>query len=151
MADIATSILAVDFGNVNTRAVLIDLVGGVYYVDAQAQERTTAGFPVRDVGAGLGRVLRQLGAMTRRCLVAPDGRVITPEQPDRSGVDAFVATASIGRPLRTVLVGLVPEMSIVSGLRAAAGTYVNIVDTISLDDGRKAEDFLNAMVEARPD
>src|SRR5690606_20183883 len=61
------------------------------------------------------------------------------------------ATASIGRPLRTVLVGLVPEMSIVSGLRAAAGTYVNIVDTISLDDGRKAEDFLNAMVEARPD
>ena len=151
MADIATSILAVDFGNVNTRAVLIDLVDGVYYVVAQAQERTTAGFPVGDVGAGLARVLRQLGAVTGRRLVAPDGRVITPEQPDRSGVDAFVATASIGRPLRTVLVGLVPEMSIVSGLRAAAGTYVNIVDTISLDDGRKAEDFLNAMVEARPD
>jgi hypothetical protein len=42
-------------------------------------------------------------------------------------------------------------MSIISGLRAAAGTYVNIVDTISLEDGRTSEDVLNALVEARPD
>ena len=34
--------------------------------------------------------------------------------PDRSGVDMFVATASIGRPLRTVVVGLMPEISAAS-------------------------------------
>jgi uncharacterized protein (TIGR01319 family) len=148
---IASSILAVDFGNVNTRAILIDLVEGVYYVVAQAQEPTTAGFPTGDVAAGLSRALRKLGLASGRRLVGADGSLVTPEQPDRSGVDTFVATASIGRPLRTVLIGLVPEISLTSGLRAAAGTYVNIVDTISLEDARTPEDVLNALVEARPD
>lgn len=147
----ASSILAVDFGNVYTRAILIDLVDGIYYVVAQALEPTTAGFPVGDVGAGLTRVLRQLGTTTGRRLVSTDGSLITPEQPDRSGVDTFVATASIGRPLQTVLLGLVPDISVTSGVRAAAGTYVNIVDTISLDDARSHEDMLNAIVGARPD
>ena len=148
---LSTSILAVDFGNVNTRAVLIDLVEGVYYVVAQAQEPTTAGFPTGDVAAGLTRALRKVGLASGRRLVGADGSLITPEQPDRSGVDTFVATASIGRPLRTVLLGLVPEISITSGLRAAAGTYVNVVHTISMDDARTPEDMLNAIVEARPD
>ncbi|MDL1899986.1 hypothetical protein FBR02_04370 [Anaerolineae bacterium CFX9] len=151
MTERANSILAVDFGNVNTRAVLIDLVEGVYTLVTNASEPTTAGFPSGDVGVGLLRLLRQLSEKTGRMLATVDGRVIQPEQPDRSGVDTFVTTASIGRPLRTVLVGLVPEMSIASGMRAAAGTYVNIVDTISLADTRSPNDQLNALILARPD
>ena len=42
-------------------------------------------------------------------------------------------------------------MSIASAQRAAAGTYVNIVDVISLDDMRTTEDQLNAIILARPD
>lgn len=148
---VASSILAVDFGNVNTRAILIDLVDGVYYVVANAQEPTTAGFPIGDVASGLTRTLRQLGSATGRRLIASDGSVLTPEQPDRSGVDAFVVTASIGRPLRTVLIGLVPTLSVTSGLRAAAGTYIDIVDTLSLEDARTSEDILNAIIDAQPD
>lgn len=151
MSERANSILAVDFGNVSTRAVLIDLVEGVYTLVTQASVPTTAGFPSGDVGVGLLRLLRQLSDKTGRMLATVDGRVIQPEQPDRSGVDTFVTTASIGRPLRTVLVGLVPEMSIVSGQRAAAGTYVNIVDTISLADPRTPNEQLNALILARPD
>lgn len=145
------SILAVDFGNVHTRALLIDLVEGVYSVVAQAEERTTGGFPVGDVSVGFRRAVQQLGTNSGRRLLQQDGTIITPEQPDRSGIDAFIATASIGRALRTVLLGLVPEISIASAQRAAAGTYVDIVDVISLDDSRSAEDQLNAIVLARPD
>jgi len=145
------SILAVDFGNIYTRALLIDLVEGVYRLVAQAEERTTGGFPVSDVGVGFRRVVQQLSTNTGRRFATQDGTIITPEQPDRSGVDAFVATASMGRPLRTVLLGLMPNMSIASALRAAAGTYVEIVDIISLDDTRSAQDHLNTIVLAHPD
>ncbi len=145
------SILAVDFGNVNTRAVLIDLVEGAYTEVASAIEPTTAGFPYYDISTGLSRVARQIGQMTGRQMVGADGRLIQPEQPDRSGVDMFVATASIGRPLRTVVVGLMPEISVASALRAASGTYVNILDTITLEDARTPQQTLNEIVLARPD
>lgn len=149
--DRPTSILAVDFGNTTTRALLIDRVEGVYAVVAEAQTLTTAGFPIGDVSAGLARVVRDLGAIAGRKLIGGDGQILTPEQPDRSGVDVFLATASIGRPLRTILMGLVPEISITSGRRAAAGTYIDIVDTYTLEDSRSPQEQLNAMVRAYPD
>jgi hypothetical protein len=147
----SSSILAVDFGNVNRRAVLIDLVDGTYTVVAQATERTTAGFPNHDVSIGLGRIARQIGVETGRIMLSPDNHLIMPEQPDRSGVDSFIATASIGRPLRTVLVGLVPEISVASALRAASGTYIDILDRITLEDTRPLQERLNAIILARPD
>ncbi len=145
------SILAVDFGNVHTRAILIDLVEGVYRLVARAEDRTTGGFPISDVGAGFRRVVQQLSVNTGRRFLNAEGTIITPEQMDRSGVDAFIATASIGRPLRTVLIGLMPGMSIASAQRAAAGTYVEIFDVISLEDMRTPQEKLNAIVAARPD
>lgn len=146
-----TSIIAVDFGNVQTRAVLIDLVESVYTLVAQAETRTTGGFPLGDVGVGFRRALALLSMSTGRRFLDDDGAAITPEQVDRSGVDVIVATASIGRPLRTVLIGLVPGLSVESAQRAAAGTYVNVVETISLDDNRSQQEQLNAIILARPD
>lgn len=145
------SILAADFGSVNTRAVLIDLVDGVYRLVARSQERTTADFPINDARVGLTRAINQLGRITGRKLRGSGDLVTMPEQPDRSGVDYFVTTASTGRPLRTVLVGLVPEVSISSGMRAAAGTYVDIVETLSLEDTRSEEEQLNAVLGSHPD
>jgi uncharacterized protein (TIGR01319 family) len=145
------SILAVDFGNVLTRGVLIDVVDGVYRLVARGETRSTSGYPVNDVFVALRRVADQITAVTGRRLLSKDGKIITPEQQDRSGVDDFVATASIGRTLRTALVGLVSEVSIASALRAAAGTYVDIVETLSLDDKRSPEERLNALIASNPD
>ncbi|MBZ0304153.1 MAG: glutamate mutase L [Anaerolineae bacterium] len=145
------AILAADFGSIYTRLVLLDLVDDGYRLVAQAQARTTSGFPHQNVSVGLERALREMSAVTGRALLNEQGRLITPEQPDRSGVDEFVATASVGRPLRTLLVGLVPDISIASGLRAAAGTYVQIVGTFSLSDTRSEEEKLNVIVSTTPD
>ncbi len=146
-----SSILAADFGSIYTRLIMLDLVDGSYRLVAQSTARTTAGFPYHDVSVGLAHGLEDISYITGRTLVDDEGRVITPEQPDRSGVSHFVATASAGRPLRTILIGLVPELSIASGLRATAGTYVEIVDTFSLNDTRNDEEKLNAIVSRNPD
>ena len=146
-----SSIIAADFGSVNTRVLMLDLVDGSYRLVARSINRTTVGFPYLDVGVGLRFGLREISEVTGRTLVSEDGHIIMPENDDRSGVDDFVVTASVGRPLRTVLVGLVPEISIASGLRAAAGTYVEIVETFSLNDTRSEEQKLNAIVGSSPD
>ena len=146
-----SSILAADFGSVHTRIVLIDLVDGSYRLTARAFERTTAGFPFNDIGIGLANGLAEIADVTGRRVMGDDKKLIIPEQPNRTGVDEFVATASAGRPLRAMLVGLVPELSIASGLRAAAGTYVEIVETFSLNDTRTEEEKLNAIVTSNPD
>lgn len=145
------SILAADFGNILTRVILIDLVDGSYRLVARGETRSTAEFPVGDARTALNRVAQQITSITGRHLLDDRGGIITPERPDRSGVDVFVATASTGRSLRTAVVGLVPEVSIASALRALAGTYVDIVTTISLDDNRSEEEQLNALVSSHPD
>jgi hypothetical protein len=151
LAENINSILAVDFGNVHTRALLIDLVEGAYRVVARAQTRTTAGFPDDSVVIGLRRAAEMISELTGRSLLTREGRIITPENENRVGVDAFISTASIGRPLRTVLIGLYPEMSLASLTRAAAGTYISVVETITIADGRTAQQRLNAIALANPD
>lgn len=144
------SILAVDFGSVHTRAVLIDQVNGVYQLIGFARTRTTDDFPVQDVTVGLGRVLNLMNNTSGRVFTNPDGRVISPELPDRSGVDTFVVTASGGRPLRAVVVGVMPSLSVASALKALSNTYVNVVETLHLADGRDLEGRLNAVLHAYP-
>ena len=145
------AILAADFGNVHTRLVLLDLVDGAYRMVGHADARTTDSFPFNDVRVGLARAADVISRATGRPLTGADSEIITPEQPDHSGVAAFVATSSTGRPLRAVVVGLVPEISLSSALRATAGTYIEVVDTLSLEDRRSEEDMLNAIVLSGPD
>lgn len=145
------SILAVDFGSVHTRAVLIDQIGGVFELVGFARTRTTDTFPSQNVKVGLDRVLAQLATVTGRKFTGLDGAVITPESPDRAGVDTFVVTASGGRPLRAVVVGLMPELSVRAALDTLSNTYVEVVNIITLQDGRTADARLNAILHSYPD
>lgn len=145
------SILAVDFGSVYTRVVVIDIVDGEYRLVARGVSRTTDGYPANDIMVGFRRVLDDLSESMGRTLMSQNGTVITPEKQDRSGVDLFAVTASIGRPLRAVVVGLVPDVSIASAIRAASGTYIDIAAVVSLDDGRSEQDRLNAILLNTPD
>lgn len=147
----SSSILAADFGSVYTRVLLVDVVDGMYRLIAQAEVRSTGGFPAGDVTLGLQQAIEELSQTTGRKLLDQTGYVITPENDRREGVDYFLATASGGRSLRAVLVGLMPDVSIESGLRAMEGTYVSVVDTISLRDNRTDEDKLNALLLSDPD
>lgn len=145
------SILAADFGSVFTRAMLIDVVDGNYRLVARAEVRSTGGFPAGDVSLGLRQAIQRIAEQTGRTLLDKIGQIITPARADNSGVDHFIATASGGRSLRAILVGLMPGVSIESGLRAMEGTYVSVVDVLSLIDDRTDEEKLNAILLSEPD
>ena len=151
MSENVNSILAVDFGSISTRAVLIDVVDGAYRLVSRGETRSTDGFPAYDIRVGLDRVFRQITDATDRQFITETGQVITPEQDNRDGADLFAVTASIGRPLRVVVVGLAENVSIKSAMHAANGTYMEVPATISLEDGRDEEARLNAVVLSYPD
>jgi hypothetical protein len=100
----ADSVLAIDVGAVNTRAVLFDVVEGRYRFLAYGIAQTTAGAPYGDIGEGVHLALRSLQEITGRALMKEDGTVISPAQADGSGVDRCVATLSAGPTLRAVVV-----------------------------------------------
>lgn len=151
MAERASSILAADFGSSHTRVLLFDVVDGEYRLVAQEMGNTTLGYPVNDVGAGLGLIVKNIEDFTGRKLLDKQGKVISPEDSNRNGVDLFIATASAGRPIRAVLIGLMPEISILTSLRAISGSYIEPVARLHLRDGLSEEERLNAILLGRPD
>ena len=144
-------ILAVDVGSIHTRAVLLDIVEGTYTFVAHGEAPTTTGEPWNDILEGVFQAIGQIARVTGRTLLDQNSEVIIPEQADFYGVNTFVATASAGKPIRAILVGLVPDVSLQSARRAAESIYLSIVDTISLGDRRPVDEQLDAIMNANAD
>jgi len=144
------SILAADFGSVNTRALLFDKVDGLYRLVGQGAGRTTIGSPTDDVQAGLASILRKMSEATGRRFFDDAGHIIRPEQVDRVGVDFFVTTTSAGQPPRAVLVGLYPQVSIAAARRAIVPFFIDAVAEVHLEDGLGARGRLNRIIHSRP-
>ena len=102
----ADSVLAIEIGTVSTRVILFDVVEGHYRFIGQGSVPTTMGAPSNDVSVGVKAALDQLHDITGRVLFNAGGQLIVPSQPNGSGVDACVATVSVGPPLRVVAIGL---------------------------------------------
>lgn len=145
----SNSILAVDFGSITTRVVLIDLVDGQYRLLTRTQVRTTLQPPADDVRIGLGWALANIEATIRRPLLGENDLII-PEE-NGQGIDEVVATSSAGRPLNAVLLGLMPDISISSARRALTGTYINVAATLSIAEPLDEEARINRILQARPD
>lgn len=147
----ADSLLAIDVGEINTRAVLFDVVDGRYRFLGIGIAPTTAGHPFRDVGEGVRHALDQLQEITGRKLVGEDERLIIPSLANGSGVDTFVTTLSAGPPLKVVAVGLLEDISLESACNLATTTYAQVIETLSLNDRRKPAARVDAILRARPD
>lgn len=146
------SILAVDVGAAVTRAVLFDVVEGQYRFVASGQSPSTADAPFRDIGIGVREAITNLQNITGSALLgAHDNTLIAPSQPDGSGVDAVVATVSAGPAVKTVVVGLLSDVSLQSARRLAESTYSRIVDTLDLSDHRKPDQQMDSIARSRPD
>lgn len=145
------SILAIEVGAAVTRAVLFDVVEGQYRFVAAGQAPTTAEAPFKDVGIGVREAISTLQNVTGARLLSGDRNLITPAQADGSGVDAVVATISAGPAVKTVIVGLLNEVSMRSARRLAESTYSRVVESFGLSDQRKPEEQLEGIVRSRPD
>jgi hypothetical protein len=145
------SFLVTDLGIANSRTVYIDVVEGQYRLIAAALTRTTTALPDGDVQIGVRRNLEQIQELTEHPLLK-EGFILQPTQVDGSGFDEFIATASsAGRPLQAVLVALMDDVSLVSAARALTGTYVEIVETLTLIDIQTEEQRINVILHDRPD
>lgn len=145
------SILAIDVGAAVTRAVLFDVVEGQYRFVASGQAPSTAEAPFKDIGIGVREAITSLQNITGNILLDQDNNLIAPAQPDGSGVDSVVATISAGPAMRTVIVGLLSDVSLESARRMAESTYARIVDVLDLSDHRKPDQQLDSIVRSRPD
>jgi len=151
------SLIALDIGKVNTKAVLLARVEGVYRFIARAESATTTEAPWSDASIGARHALEKLGVAVGRTLIDARGDLVMPEQPDGSGVDACVATSSAGQPLRVVLAGLAGAWSLESLRHAALGTYATLEAEIALSGGRTrdhrsiVDDRIQRIYDARPD
>jgi hypothetical protein len=147
----AETLLAVDIGNVNTRANLFDVVEGRYRLFTTGRAPSTAGYPIFDVGEGVRMALEQVEEITGRQLLDETESLIMPVTNAGNGVDLFVATSSAGPPISTVMVGLMPGVSLESVRRLAVSSYLKIVEEIGLMDRRREEERIDLIVKARPD
>jgi len=148
---VADSLLAVDVGEISTRAMLFDVVNGQYRFLAVGNAPTTAAAPYSDVGEGIRLAIDRLQEVTGRHLVGADDRIIMPSQADGSGVDTIAATLSAGPPIKVVAVGLLDDVSLESAQSLAATTYARVVANLSLNDGRKPEARVDTILRVRPD
>lgn len=145
------SLLAVNIGAATTRAVLFDIVEGEYRLLASASSPSTVEAPFHDVSEGVRNAVNAVQTVSGRTLLNADRQLITPSQPDGSGVDAFVSTLSAGPALKTAIVGLLDEVSLESALRLAEMTYSRVVDSVGLNNHRKADQQIDTLLRLQPD
>ena len=144
------SLLAVDVGTVTTRAILFDVVEGYYRFIASGHAPSTATAPFKDLSEGVHRAIEDLQLITGHKFLGEDQRLIIPAE-DGKGVDTFAATFSAGPAMKTVVVGLLNDVSVESAQRLARTAYARVVDTIGLNDKRKPEQQIDTLLRLRPD
>lgn len=151
-AEQINSILVADIGSVHTRLALFDLVEGEYRLIASARARTTAEPPLGKASLGVEHAAQRMSELIGRQLLdeSSEDLFLMPES-EGHGVDAFLAMGSAGRPMRVFLVGLTPEISLASGQRVLAGSFVTITGTLCPDDLRSETEQLNALLTSDSD
>ncbi len=147
----AESVLAIDIGSLNTRALLFDVVDGQYHFISSATGPTTAGAPYRDVSEGVNIALTRLQEITGRTLVNNDALLILPTQADGSGIDRLALTSSAGADLNILIMGLLSDVSLQSAQRLSGTTYGRVIETIGLNDRRRPDAQVDAILQAQPD
>jgi hypothetical protein len=147
----ADTLLAIDVGSVNTRASLFDVVDGKYRLVATGRAASTGGAPLSDVSEGVRGALEQVQVVTGRKLIDEAESLIMPATAGGAGVDVFVATTSAGPLARTLLVGLMPGVSVESARRLAASCYLDVAGELGLMDRRREDEKLDTIVQAKPD
>lgn len=151
MKDKAQSVLIVDCGTL-TRAILFEDEGQGYHPVARGTSKTTID-PEGDVTLGVLAAARQIEEAVGRQLVYPEQTrgIMTPRQPDGSGVDMLLLTSSVGGGLQMMVAGLVRIMTADSAERAALGAGASVLDVIAIDDGRMPHEHIQRIRELKPD
>ena len=142
------SLLLIDCGSVFTTVALIGLADSQSRLVARVVRPTTVVAPQPNVMLGVMDAIGAVEDITGRTLLR-EGVVISPEQPDGSGVDAVALVTSVGGPLRLFTTG--PGRDTLAALlyRALAGLYTQVEQLPSLDAPPYDDETLQAIANAQ--
>jgi len=144
------AIAITDCGSTTTKAILVELVDGVYRQTFRGEAPTTVEAPVEDVTVGVVSAFEELGAVSGRRLVDADGRIVRPAG-SSAGVDMYLSTSSAGGGLQMLVAGVVRRFSARSAERAALGAGAIVADVIACDDDRPRHERIDRVRGLRPD
>ncbi len=119
------SLLVADCGAVFTKVSLFGLVEGQYRLMARGEAPTTAKSPSEDVTEGVMQAITTIEFITGRQLLA-DKKIVSPEDAVGNGVDMFIATASVGDPLRISVLGSISPLLENLSTLAVSGLYTQV-------------------------
>jgi len=134
--DPGSSFLVAEIGRITTSATLIDEVDGVYRVIAEGGSLTTAGPPWYDARHGFREAINKITGTTGRLLLNEDGVPLRPRRSSGHGIDYFGLVTAVAEPMQTLLVGLLADVSLLSGRAALKTAYAREVDCFFLGDNR---------------
>jgi len=143
-------ILATDCGSTTTKAILIQVVDGVYRQTHRGEAPTTVEEPFADVTIGAINSITEIQELAGRRLVDDDGRIIHPATEDE-GCDIYISTSSAGGGLQMMVAGVIKEMTAASAKRAALGAGAIVMDVIAANDRRKPYEQIQRIRALRPD
>ncbi len=146
-----SSVLGLTIGSVNTRAVLFDIVEGGYRIIATGEAGSTIYAPDRDAQKAIVEAVKTLEDTTGAKLLDPEGNLLVGASKEGEGVGKLVLTTSCGLPLRVITLGLLDDMSLASVNRLATSMTGKVMDSIGINDRRKAHVQMDEMLNAKPD
>lgn len=145
------SVLGIEIGSVQTRAVLFDVVEETYQFLASGSAPTTCGDPVFDAMPGVLAAIRDLQEITGRFFLDLNQKLIIPSHGGVEGVDRLLITLSWGPDLDVVTYGLLNELSLETANRLARTLPLNITDSFGINDRRSTQAQMDALLAAKPD
>lgn len=144
------SVLGIEIGSVQTRAVLFDVVEETYQFLASGSAPTTCGEPIFDAMPGIIGAIRELQEITGRFFLDLNNKLIIPSHGGVEGVDRLLITLSWGPDLDVVTFGLLNELSLETANRLARTLPLNVADSFSINDRRSAQAQMDALLAAKP-
>lgn len=151
MINDTSSVLGIEIGSENTRAVMFDMVEGTYQFLASGVAPSTQKEPFFDIGEGILAAISQLQTVMGRTLLDHEGNLIIPAQSNGEGVDRLFITVSGGPEVRIATFGLLNEVSLESVNRLATTSFGIIKDSFGINDRRSVQVQMENLLAARPD
>jgi len=144
-------IIATDVGSTTTKARFFQKKAEGWRFVVAGEAPTTVEAPFEDVTMGVMNAMREVEEITGHQILKPDGTGVIIPYDGKKGVDLYVTTSSAGGGLQMMVGGLVKSMTAESANRAALGAGAIVMDTLSIDDGRRAFEKIKRIRSLRPD
>ncbi len=145
------SLLSININPVIIQVCLIDQQESIYRIAGVGSGSISYGLNGSIDRRCLVRVLHELALNTGHELVNDNNDVLTPSEGTKRGVDRISLTWSLPAPIKAILVGLMPALSMRAGIRLIEELPLEIIDQIFTTDGRTEEERMDSILSLRPD